>query len=224
MKGFWEVPSRTALATLLLLFISVCSYDIATRPPLREVLVGKVLSSVVEVHCRVSSRKKFGSSGFVVSKYGHIITTAHSIAPCKRSQIRVSILGSAAYYKVSVLKRSKLLDVAILQVPTLPKSLVPLELDTSLYYPPGLAVILIGNPLEYSWTVSAGMISAERLYSKMRIIQITAPVIPGNSGGPVFNRKGKVVGMAVGYNEESYSLSFMVPGNTLQTLLNEFTK
>ncbi len=193
------------------------------RPPSREKIVNEALPGVVYVQCNDKNGKtNYSSAGFLASRYGHIITTAHTIEDCNHKKVKIWFKGSNRVHKSLVLKYNRFLDIAILQVPTTPKHIRPLKLDTSLYYDPGDQVILIGHPDGFAWTVMDGVISAERTYDNVRSVQVTTPIIPGTSGGPLLNKNGRVVGMALGYAAINHTLGFTLPGRTIHMLLQQF--
>src|SRR5439155_24690357 len=78
---------------------------------------------------------------------------------------------------------------------------------------------VIGNPLGLEGTVSDGLVSAVRDVPELgRMLQITAPVSPGSSGGPVVNMKGQVVGITRGLLKGGQNLNFAVPGDLVARL------
>lgn len=82
----------------------------------------------------------------------------------------------------------------------------------------GEAVVVIGNPVGLERTVSNGIVSGIREYNQIKIIQITAPISPGSSGGPVFNENGNVIGIATAYLDRGQNLNFAIPINYLKNL------
>jgi S1-C subfamily serine protease len=98
-------------------------------------------------------------------------------------------------------------DLAILQ---LPEAGPPLQF--SLNEPTiGERVVAIGNPLGMEATVSEGIVSGLRSLDDMDFYQITSPISPGSSGGPVLNRLGQVIGVVTWYIEGGQNLNFAVP-------------
>jgi hypothetical protein len=98
----------------------------------------------------------------------------------------------------------------------------PLPLGDSNTVQIGEKIYVAGNPLGLEGTVSDGIISSRRdRYTKERL-QMTAPISPGSSGGPVLNRKGKVIGVSVATFRalEAQNLNFAIPSNYLKALLN----
>ena len=85
--------------------------------------------------------------------------------------------------------------------------------------PPGSNVFAIGNPRGLEKSISTGILSAVRTVGKRILIQITTPISPGSSGGPVFDSSGRVVGVTVGTIEEGQNLNFAVPASAVTNLL-----
>jgi len=116
---------------------------------------------------------------------------------------------------IRVISVSKSLDLALLYVakagPTLPiREGNPPEI--------GEKVVAIGNPRGLEGTLSEGIVSGIRPIGDFAMIQITAPISPGSSGGPVFDEKGMVIGVATMTLLESQNLNFAVPAKLLATL------
>lgn len=86
--------------------------------------------------------------------------------------------------------------------------------------PPGSNVFAIGNPRGLEKSISSGVLSGVRTVGKRELIQITTPISPGSSGGPVFESSGKVIGVTVGSIEEGQNLNFAVPASAVIKLLH----
>src|SRR6201999_60661 len=85
---------------------------------------------------------------------------------------------------------------------------------------PGDSVVAIGNPLGLENTVSNGLISARRKFDEgVEVLQISAPIAPGSSGGPIFNDHGEVIGIATAILEEGQNLNFGMPVAYLAPML-----
>ena len=108
-------------------------------------------------------------------------------------------------------------DLAVLKLAEPKSPAVLLGDDASLE--PGDEVFAIGNPQGLEGTISQGIVSGVRTLASDRLIQITAPISPGSSGGPVVGNDGRVVGIAVGTFSEGQNLNFAIPVSALSTLL-----
>lgn len=83
----------------------------------------------------------------------------------------------------------------------------------------GEPVYAIGNPLGLEGTFSQGIVSGIRQVGKDKILQITAPISPGSSGGPVLNSRGEVIGVSVAFFQGGQNLNFAIPSNYLKALI-----
>jgi serine protease Do len=174
--------------------------------------------SVVTVKMKTSFGFGGTGTGFIVSSDGLIATNEHVISGGEG--LEVKLFDDTVVDEVEVLLSDATVDLAILKVKT-DHELVPVELGDSEAVKVGEPVIVIGNPLGLEHTLSDGLLSARRLYEGKRYIQMTAPVSPGNSGGPVFNRYGEVIGVTVakiGYRAGE-NLNLAVPVDQLRPLL-----
>ncbi len=154
-------------------------------------------------------------SGFFVGK-NIIVTNYHviagsSIAYCylSNSTIKFKIDGYLASDKESDLI---LLQVSGLNMPKVKMS----EIAVS----PGQKVYVIGSPIGLPATISDGIVSGLREFKGIKLIQITAPISHGSSGGPVLNSQGEVVGISVGQMNDGQNLNFAIPRINLERLLN----
>jgi serine protease Do len=154
-------------------------------------------------------------TGFVVWQDGRIVTNLHVIAGVHSAKVKFH--DGKTYDDVQVLAADAQHDLAILRVNA--KNLVPLILGDSNAVNPGERVIAIGNPHGLELTVSDGLVSGVRhLEPEVTLLQISAPISPGSSGGPLFNERGEVIGVAARYSEEG-NLNFGVPVEYLKPML-----
>ncbi len=227
MGKYIEVPSRVLAGVVLLLAslvgVHVFEYNQRTYVP-TTVLVENAVKSVVVIECYSPTAKpgEFNVSttaGFVASENGHIFTVAHGLTDCtrrKQKNLRVRFWNDPSIaYRAAILRMDAQQDAAILQVPNMPKDVALLDVDFSLQ-PQGSHVIAIGHPQLLYWSVADGMVSSDRLWANplRHLIQISAPIIPGNSGGPILNDGGYVIGVASFYLDGSSTLGFIVPMDT----------
>lgn len=144
-------------------------------------------------------------SGLLVSTTGLVITNQHVIEKADNLAVRCGTQESAA----SVHKRSKEPDLALLTT-TLKsdKSFVFNEIYSQDLI--GRDVFVIGNPYGLEGTFSTGVISGLRQIEGVRYIQISAPISPGNSGGPVILRDGTIIGIAAMGLKKGQNLNFAI--------------
>ena len=173
--------------------------------------------------------KKFVSgSGFVIDPSGLIITNAHVVEDA--SEI-VVIFSDMVRRRAAVIYRSPI-DMVVLKVHT-DNPLAAIKWGNSETMRPGDPVIAIGNPLGIGTTVTSGIVSAldrdiqETPYDAF--IQTDAAINHGNSGGPLFNLSGEVIGIntalyAPSGETGSVGLGFAIPGNDAQFVLDQVKK
>lgn len=155
-------------------------------------------------------------SGFFINQEGHLITNVHVLAGV--SQAEVKTLAGGRYPLKVVLAEDRRLDLIKFKV-ELPQG-PPHFLAVSASLPEvGERVLVIGSPLGLEQTVSDGMVSGIRqVAGRGQILQISAPVSPGSSGGPVVNLKGEVLGVATFQMGRGQNLNFAVPGKMVLEL------
>lgn len=108
-------------------------------------------------------------------------------------------------------------DLIILKVKDINESVAPLNLGNSVSIHIGETIYAIGNPKGYEGTVSNGIISGIREADKL--IQMTAPISRGSSGGPVINSKGEVIGVSVLSRRDAQNLNFAIPSVYLEKMI-----
>jgi S1-C subfamily serine protease len=169
-------------------------------------------------------------SGFVVDKAGHIVTNYHVVSGAR--QVRVSF-SSGASMKATVEGADPSSDLAVLKIDTSPRALTPLPLGDSDLARVGDPVVAIGNPFGLDRTVTAGIVSAIQRaitapngYTIDHVIQTDAAINHGNSGGPLLNGRGEVIGVnsqiETGGSSGSggnVGIGFAVPSNTVKTVI-----
>jgi serine protease Do len=152
-------------------------------------------------------------SGFIVSNDGYIITNAHVVENADYVNVR---LTDRREYKAKVVGADKQTDIAVLKIEA--KNLPAVTLGRSAQANVGEWVVAIGSPFGFENSVSAGIVSAKARSlpdaNYTQFIQTDVAVNPGNSGGPLFNLAGEVIGI----NSQIYSrsggyqgISFAIP-------------
>jgi len=167
-------------------------------------------------------------SGFFFTENCYIITNQHIVADSQR--VGVSVEGSAKGFKADILARSERLDIAILKIEGLNKC-NHLTMAQSSDVAVGKSVFALGHPIGLDVTITGGMISAlnrsfvshsSDLYH--RLIQTDVAIFPGNSGGPIINLQGKVIGVNTFKTKYGTGLSFAIPISIIQPLMPELLK
>lgn len=170
-------------------------------------------------------------SGFILNKDGLILTNNHVINNAQRVEVKLS---NKHTYKAKVLAVDKGHDLALLKIDNAP-NLVPAVLSDSRGLIVGQRVYAIGNPFGLQGTMTRGIISAIRSIRGPEqnpiedAIQTDASVNPGNSGGPLLNSRGEVIGITtmIATNpdaNQSAGVGFAIPINTAKAVLSDFEK
>ena len=164
-------------------------------------------------------------SGFIMSADGFVITNAHVVA--KADEVTVTLTDKREF-KAKVIGSDERTDIAVLKIDAtgLPK----VNIGDSDKVRVGEWVLAIGSPFGFENTVTAGIVSAKSRESREALtpfIQTDVAVNPGNSGGPLFNLKGEVVGV----NSQIFSgtggylgISFAIPVNIAMNTANQLIK
>jgi S1-C subfamily serine protease len=165
-------------------------------------------------------------SGFVIDKAGHIVTNYHVVQGA--SKIEVSFSNQTSY-SAKLVGSDPSTDLAVLKVSAPAQALTPLALGNSDAAQVGDEVVAIGNPFGLDRTATAGIISAiqRRItapngFSIDHALQTDAPINHGNSGGPLLDSRGDVIGVTsqieTGGNstEGNVGIGFAIPSNTVK--------
>jgi trypsin-like peptidase len=145
-------------------------------------------------------------SGFVVRSSGVIVTNWHVLAGAQAAT--VTLASGERYERVLFLDGDSTRDVALIQIPGAGLSALTTRDDLP---PVGSRVVVIGSPLGLPRTVTEGVISAIRLVAGQSLVQISAPISPGSSGGPVMDDRGRAFAIASAFLAEGQQLNFAVP-------------
>lgn len=157
-------------------------------------------------------------SGFLVGENGEIATNYHVVEGA--SSALVKFVNKEKKFEVtSILQKSEEYDLAIIQINS---NQPPLLLGDDELASIGDKIFAIGNPEGLEGTVSEGIISGFRKISnEFRLMQITAPISPGSSGGPIVNQKGQVIGIASASIILGQNLNFAVPSKKLIEIISK---
>ncbi|MCX5772038.1 MAG: trypsin-like peptidase domain-containing protein [Candidatus Hydrogenedentes bacterium] len=156
-------------------------------------------------------------SGFVI-KDGIVATNLHVVEGASRGYAKLAD-WTDKFIVSGTVATDAAQDIVLLAVENLKAP--ALTLGDSKQVAVGDAVYAVGNPRGLEGTFSAGIISSIRKVGDDTLLQITAPISPGSSGGPVVNSKGEVIGIAVGTIEGGQNLNFVIPSVFLSALISQ---
>ena len=165
-------------------------------------------------------------SGFIIDEKGILITNNHVIQDAEDIVVRV---GGEKEYKAKIIGADPLSDIAVLQINSKDK-FTPVKFGNSDKARIGDWVIAIGNPFGLGGTVTSGIISARNrsigLSRYEDYIQTDASINSGNSGGPLFNMDGDVIGIntAILGKGGSIGIGFSIPSNSAKKVIDQLIK
>lgn len=161
-------------------------------------------------------------SGAIIDRKGHILTNYHVIEHA--SSIEILLASGKQKHRAKIVGTDPKTDIALLQIDAnIP--FVPLDLGNSDALRIGDAVIAIGNPFGYSHTVTSGIISAKgRVIGSGpydNFLQTDASIHPGNSGGPLIDTRGRLIGINTAVSNEGAGIGFAIPINLAKSVVKE---
>ena len=198
----------------------------ATSPPPASLSIAdiyrQVSPSVVSIDVEINWIDETGGAGFVIDQDGHIVTNAHVVEDARA----LSVLFHDGYEApAELIGMDARVDVAVLKVDVAPHRLNPVSFGDSDALVVGQDVLAIGNPYGLEATLTRGIISG--LNRKLEYddgstmqgaIQTDAALAPGNSGGPLVNMAGEVIGInTAGYR--GTALGFAIPSNAVRRIV-----
>ncbi len=164
-------------------------------------------------------------TGIIYDKVMHIVTNYHVIQNAK--QIFVLFINSKKMREAKLIGLDRATDLALLRV-TPPAEGSPLVFGNSDLLKIGEGLLAIGNPFGYSHTVTQGILSA-----KGRVIgtgpydnwlQTDALIYPGNSGGPLLDKNGRVVGLNTKVSRQAVGIGFAIPSNLVREVVEDLKR
>jgi S1-C subfamily serine protease len=191
-------------------------------------VVEKVGPAVVSIRVKSNgggggAEREGAGSGFVIAPDGYIATNHHVV---ENANGLVATFTDGREFSARLVGADPATDIAVIRVQA--NGLPTAEMGDSKTLRVGQLVIAIGNPLGFQSTVSTGVISAlgRNLRSQSgrlieNIIQTDVPLNPGNSGGPLVDSRGRVVGINTAMIRMAQGLSFAVPANMARWVVGE---
>jgi S1-C subfamily serine protease len=196
-------------------------------------VVARVSPSVVHIHVKKRSRPgaprpdiEGSGSGFIITPDGYIVTNNHVVDDV--NSIEAS-LSDGTTCPAEVIGQDPATDVALLRISV---SGLPMAfLGDSDKLRVGQMAVAVGNPLGFQSTVTAGVISALGRSLRSRsgrlienVIQTDAALNPGNSGGPLLDSKGHVIGINTAIIQHAQGICFAVPVNTMRWVVTQLIR
>lgn len=211
-----KLLGHRALALVLAFACSLTSSQALAEPVTPRIIAARITPTVVSI----ASYDQWGEiiatgTGFFVDDQGTFATNWHVLEDAMRLQVELST--GERFDNVYLLANDERRDIAILRIlaERTPASILGVDQDLEV----GDPVYVMGNPHGLDRTFSSGMVSARRMIDGLETIQITAPISPGSSGGPVMDERGHVVGVATWYFDTGQNLNLAVPIRYVRPLL-----
>lgn len=168
-------------------------------------------------------------TGFFIDEAGHLLTNAHVVDQAKSIELRVPTLGRRAL-RASIIGFSPDVDVALLKVQEEDLAFLRQRLGKVSFLPLGDSdkvsmtelVLVLGYPLgQLNVKGATGIMSGYEPIEGASMMQITAPINFGNSGGPLLNEYGQVIGITVARASQAHNIGYALPINAVKVILEE---
>ena len=178
-----------------------------------------VASSIVVITTCSADGGSLGS-GFIVSSDGIVVTNFHVVANAEG--VDVKLKNGKSYPVTGVVDYDPVRDICVLKIDARNLNVMPLGSSDSLIQ--GQKILVIGAPLGLEYSISDGLFSGQRDYFGQEVIQFTAPISPGNSGGPLLNMQGQAIGITTFTNVGGQNLNFAVPIEETEKYIHSYPK
>jgi regulator of sirC expression with transglutaminase-like and TPR domain len=154
-------------------------------------------------------------TGFVISADGLIATNLHVIGEAR--PFTVQLADGSRHEPITVVASDRKLDLAIIKIDA-KKKLTPLPLGDSTKLKQGQPIVALGHPRGLEHSVVSGVLSGQRDMDGVSMLQLAIPIEQGNSGGPILDPQGRVLGIVTMKSLVTANLGFAVPVNALKGL------
>ncbi|MCD8372071.1 MAG: serine protease [Clostridia bacterium] len=186
-----------------------------------EEVFEKNIDSVIEIRA-ARGGKAYNGSGYAIDDKGTVITNAHVVAADKKPAADVKAYVCGKTFPAEVIKISPDEDLALIKVKGAPAAMKGVKFADIFKVRNGQMLYVIGNSLGGGTCITSGIVSDKRrdVGGKPRLMTDCA-VNKGNSGGPVFNDEGEVVGTVVAVTTAAEGMNYAIPADIVQKFISE---
>jgi S1-C subfamily serine protease len=204
--------TKLTIASLLFIYSPIIATEDISK------IIEEINPAVVNIYVSDKGLKTSAGTGFFINPNGYIITNKHIIEKAKT--IKIKIYKQKEEFNAKIIDLDKNYDIALLKIDIYNIPIVKIGNSDSIKT--GEEVIAIGNPFGLQNTVSKGIISSDKREDKgLTFIQTNIDLNPGNSGGPLINLKGEVIGINTSIIKDSKGIGFAVPINAIANLIEK---
>jgi tetratricopeptide (TPR) repeat protein len=196
---------------------SLSSYSSSKQP---QDIFKNVSPAIVYITTKTLAEEEFLGSGFILDSDGVIVTNYHVIRDAK--EINVKMRDGAIYPVNYIIYYDANRDLCLFKIDARNLPVIPLGDSNALQI--GEKIYVIGNPLGLEYTFSDGMLSGMRDFQSVKLLQFTAPISPGNSGGPILNSQGQAIGVVTSFMKEGQNLNFALAINEVKPFITTTPK
>lgn len=208
---------KSFLYFIILALFLFCGITAANAQSPQQIAKKALTSTVLLVMEDANGQPLSLGSGFFV-RSGQVATNLHVVKGASRGYAK--LVGQKTKYDIEgITAVDAERDLVILKI-SVPRAQA-ISLGDSDAVQVGAPIYAVGNPRGLEGTFSQGIISSIRKVGTDKILQLTAPISPGSSGGPVLNDKGQVIGVSVATFRSGQNLNFAIPSNYLEKLMKQ---
>jgi S1-C subfamily serine protease len=191
----------------------------ATRPATRaqelspETIYQRVLPSIITLRVESKSGEKFVGAAFCAFREGVAVTAWHVVHDAAR--VTANFADGTSFEVEGFLDKDELKDIALIPIASKGRPLASFATNAP---PIGARAYVIGAPKGYEFSITDGLVSQVQKVDGFRQYQVSCPFSPGNSGGPILNSRGEVIGIAAWTRNGAQNLNFATPATELLSL------
>ena len=212
-----EYNKKSLLPFISLVLFLFCGITAANAQSPQQIAQKALASTVLLVMEDANGQPLSLGSGFFIHN-GQVATNLHVVKGASRGYAKL-VSQKTKYNIEGITAVDAERDLIILKISVPRAQVIPLGDSDTIQV--GSPIYAVGNPRGLEGTFSQGIISSIRQIGTDKILQLTAPISPGSSGGPVLNDKGRVIGVSVATFRGGQNLNFAIPSNYLKKLMEQ---